>query len=310
MGWWTYVFRNVDSLDAGHGFATGTLYAPGQSVASWLILHALDGRDDPAVLRVVFGLVDGCAVAFVVLVGKELLSWAAGLVAGLLYALWPAGASASVNLLHDHSPQPFFALAGLWLVLRAVRLRRPGHLFVAAFLLGLPALFRADGSVVALALALGVAAYVWSARGGLSAWCRVWRGRARGRPRAEPAVRRLDFREDGTFPAHRDGRRRCGRLHEGWARVGHRRCSQRGLGDLVPWRLRRSVRVRVDRRPARERPRDLWPHALLGAPRGIRASRLGRPALRHSPSAPEGPHGGRRTCRVGGPAARRRCRAA
>jgi hypothetical protein len=167
MGWWTYVLRNVDSLDAGQGFATGTLYAPGQSVASWLVLHGLDGRDDPAVLRVVFGLVDGCAVVFVVLAGKELLSWAAGLVAGLLYALWPAGASASVNLLHDHSPQPLFALVGIWLVLIALRRERLVLLFVGACLLGLPALFRADGSVVAPALALGVATYVWRARGGL-----------------------------------------------------------------------------------------------------------------------------------------------
>ncbi|HQQ76111.1 MAG TPA: glycosyltransferase family 39 protein [Thermoanaerobaculia bacterium] len=162
--WWTYVLKNVDSLDEGRGLVSGSLYAPGQSIASWIVLAVLDGRDDPAVLRIVFGFLDGVCVVFLVLAGKELLSWGAGLVAGLLYALWPAGASASVNLLHDHSPQPFFLFAGLWLVLCALRLERPALLFAGACLLGLPALFRADGSVVGAALALGVAAVVWNAR--------------------------------------------------------------------------------------------------------------------------------------------------
>lgn len=161
--WWTYVLKNVDSLDEEKGLASGSLYAPGQSIASWLALRALDGRNDPAVLRIVFGLLDGVCVVFVVLAGKELLSWGAGLVAGLLYALWPAGAAASVNILHDHSPQPFFLFAGLWLVLRALRLGSRSLLFGGAMLLGLPALFRSDGSIVGAGLAIGVAAVVWGA---------------------------------------------------------------------------------------------------------------------------------------------------
>lgn len=160
--WWTYVLNNVDSLDEGKGLASGSLYAPGQSAAAWLVLRVLDGRDDPAVLRIVFGFLDGVCVVFVVLAGKELVSWGAGLVAGLLYALWPAGAAASVNILHDHSPQPFFLFAGLWLVLCALRLGSRSILFGGATLLGLPALFRSDGSIVGAGLALGVAAAVWS----------------------------------------------------------------------------------------------------------------------------------------------------
>ncbi len=154
--WWTYVLRNVDALDRGEALESGTLYAPGQSIASWLALRVLDGRDDAAVLRVVFALLDSLAVVFVVLAGKELLSWAAGFAGGLLYALWPAGAAASINLLHDHSPQPLFLFAGLWLVLRAIRLGRAAPLWAGSFLLGLPALFRADGTVVGVGLAAGV----------------------------------------------------------------------------------------------------------------------------------------------------------
>jgi hypothetical protein len=67
-----------------------------------------------------------------------------------------------VNILHDHSPQPLFVFAGLWLVLRALRLESPSSLFGGAMVLGLPSLFRADGSIVGAGLALGVAAVVWS----------------------------------------------------------------------------------------------------------------------------------------------------
>jgi len=147
-GWYGYILQNAARLGEGEplGFST---YAPGQSVAAYLLFRVFPA--DAAVLRVAFGMIDAAAIAFLFLLARECFGWGAGLAASLLYALWPEGASASVNILHEHSPQPLFLFAGLWLLVGWFRRPRWGRLLLSGVLLGLPAMFRTDGLVVTLA---------------------------------------------------------------------------------------------------------------------------------------------------------------
>ena len=152
--WWVYVIHNAERLAEGKDLLT--LYPPGQSWAAFLVSQVF--LLDPAVLRVCFGLVDGLAIVFVYLLASELSGWGGGLVAAALYALWPEGASASVNILHDHSPQPLFLFAGFWLLAVWTRKRGWSLLALAGFFLGLPPLFRTDAVMVAPLAAIGLAA--------------------------------------------------------------------------------------------------------------------------------------------------------
>jgi 4-amino-4-deoxy-L-arabinose transferase-like glycosyltransferase len=161
-GWWHYIINNAEAIRAGRGLE-GTLYAPGQSLMTYLIFCVFPAT--PAVLRICFGILDAVAIVFVYLAGKEMLNSVSGLAAALFYSLWPEGASASVNILHDHSPQPLFLFAGLWCVLLWLRQQRWFLLILGGILLGLPALFRTDGVIVTLAVPLTILLLTLAKRG-------------------------------------------------------------------------------------------------------------------------------------------------
>lgn len=153
-GWWGYIINNANAIRAGNSLQSGTLYAPGQSIFAYLIFSIFPST--PATLRVCFGFLDAIAIVFVFLAAKEMLNWTSGFIAALFYSLWPEGASASVNILHDHSPQPLFLFAGLWCVLLWLRLQRWFLLIVGGIFLGMPGFFRTDGVVITLAVPLAI----------------------------------------------------------------------------------------------------------------------------------------------------------
>lgn len=158
--WWHYVVENVQAMERGDPIESRSLYAPGQSVTAYLMAKLW--RLDPAVLRVGFGLLDGVAILVLFLLIRELSGWNAGLFGAALYALWPEGASASVNILHDHSPQPLFLFAGLWLMAVGFRKRNAIWPFaLGGWFVGFLPLFRADGVLAVLCAAAAAGGVLW-----------------------------------------------------------------------------------------------------------------------------------------------------
>lgn len=104
-------------------------------------------------------------VVFVVRVASSLYGSAAGLIAGLLAAVSPAGVSQSLNLANQ-SPLPLVAIAAIWAAIRYGKSKKEKYLFFLGFTVSLAVTIHAQGFALAsLVLATLLVAGVGSIRG-------------------------------------------------------------------------------------------------------------------------------------------------